>query len=123
LTSKASIICVVDDEPSVRTALGRLLRSAGLRAETYASGEAFLEQADLDAIGCVILDVRMKGMSGLEVQRELLVRDSSLPIVFISAHEDEPVKNQALRSGAIAFFTKPLDDDRLLEAVTPTIDP
>ena len=110
-------ICIVDDDPSVRRALGRLARSAGLSAQTFASAGEFIDSDARSACDCLILDVRMPGMDGLELQAQLAKTDASLPIIFISGHEDPDAAAQALEAGAIEFFDKPVDDEALLDAI------
>jgi FixJ family two-component response regulator len=117
MTSAGSMVFVVDDDPSVRRALSRLLKSAGLRAEAFASAEAFLVQALPDVPACVVLDVRMPGLDGLELQRTLAERDARLPIVFITGHGDIPMTVQAMKAGAVDFLPKPFNDQALLSAV------
>ena len=110
-------ISVLDDDASLRDALKGLLRSAGLRAEVFASAEEFLNSGRLRATRCLILDVRMPGMSGMELQEWLIASDSVVPIVFISAHGDDDARALALERGAVDFLTKPFSDDALLSAV------
>ena len=115
-------ICVVEDEPSIRKALSRLLTSAGYNAVTYGSAQAFLDgnlpkQPDL-----LILDVRMPGMNGLDLQKHLAGSGCAIPIVFITAHENAMAKSTAMAAGAVAFFQKPFDEKDLLGAIRQTLN-
>lgn len=110
-------IFVIDDDKSVRKALRRLLRSVGMNVQTFASAEDFLGTV-LPPPDCLVLDMRMPGgISGLELQARLARNGPCIPIVFITGHEDQPARHQALAAGAIDFLQKPFDDQRLLEAV------
>jgi two-component system response regulator FixJ len=111
------LVAVVDDDEPFRRSVERLLRSAGFRVDTFGSAEDFLERGNLDRIACAILDVKLPGMNGLDLQRRLLTRPRPMPIVFVSAHEDAVIRATALRAGAIAFLNKPFDDDTLLDAL------
>ncbi len=110
-------VLVVDDDASVRVALQRLIRSAGLVAETFASAEDLLETWPSDNSGCLIVDVQMPGLSGLELQTELAALGSTVPIIFITAHDDPNARSQALSGGAADFLEKPFDDDELIAAI------
>ena len=112
-----SFIAIVDDDESVREALQSLLKSMGLRAEGFASAEDFLQSAHLPATTCLLLDVRMPGMGGLELQRQLAATERRIPIIFITAHGDEDTRVQALRAGAVDFLAKPFSEEALLAAV------
>jgi FixJ family two-component response regulator len=114
-------ISVIDDDESVRRALRRLIRSAGFDVETFRSAEDFLASGEGYAPACLILDVRMPGMSGLELQRRLATSGRHIPIVFITAHEDEPARRATLDAGAVGFLQKPFDDLALLEAVAKAL--
>src|SRR6201990_2778646 len=108
---------VIDDDPGVRDSLGKLLRSAGFRVSLLGSVNEFLA-ADLpEGPTCLVLDVRLPGQSGLELQRELAAANRQLPIIFITAHADIPMTVQAMKGGAIEFLTKPFRDQELLDAV------
>jgi two-component system response regulator FixJ len=111
------VIAVVDDDASVRRGLARLLRSAGYQAETYASSRDFLQQADFETPACLILDVRMPGQTGIELQEVLAAADSDLPIIFVTGHGDIPMAVRTIRAGAVDFLTKPFDDQELLDAI------
>ena len=112
------MIAVVDDDVSVRESLDSLLRSAGLRVRVFASAEEFLNSAHLRKTDCLISDIRMPGMSGIELHRHLVASGRHVPVVFITAHGlDEQARAEALSNGAVAYLIKPLDEDELLEAV------
>ena len=111
------MVMVIDDDPSVRTAIAQLLGAVGLTSETFASGEEFLE-ADLpDLPRCLVLDVRLPGLSGLNLQRELSERKIDIPIIFITGHGDIPMTVQAMKAGAVEFLSKPFRDQDLLDAI------
>ncbi len=112
-----SRIAVVDDDESVREALRGLLRSAGFGAETYGSAEEFLRSGGLEETECLILDVRMPGMGGLELQRKLSAADCRVPIIFITAHDDEDARARALKAGAIDVLHKPFSEEALLSGI------
>src|SRR5262249_53194062 len=116
MTDEAPVVFVVDDDPSVRTALSRLLGSAGLKAETFASAQEFLDRRPAEAPGCLVLDVQMPGLDGLGLQRALNEAGRALPIVFITGHGDIPMSVRAMKAGAVDFLPKPLDDQALLDA-------
>jgi FixJ family two-component response regulator len=115
--AKAPLISVVDDDESVRESLRSLLRSVGFRAEAFASAEAFLNSQHVGETECLIVDVRMPGMSGLELQHHLAATNCRLPTVFITAHGDEQTRSRALKNGAVDFLRKPFSEQELLEAV------
>ena len=110
-------VAIVDDDDLMRSALLGLLRAAGFEARTFASAEEFLESGEPKRCGCLIADIRMPGMSGLDLQAVLKADRIAVPIIFITAHGDERMRMQALRSGAVEFLAKPFDDEVLLEAV------
>src|SRR5262249_16130685 len=117
-----SIVYIVDDDPSMREALTRLLGTVGLRAAAFKTPQEFLENKRPDAPSCLVLDVRLPGLSGLDLQRELANMDPPIQIVFITAHGDIPMTVQALKAGAVDFLTKPFRDQQLLDAVRQSID-
>ena len=117
-----SFVFVVDDDASVRAAVEDLLRSVGLSVRTYGSTQEFLQSKLPDAPGCLVLDVRMPGQSGLEFQRMLTATGIHLPIIFISGHGDIPMSVRAIKSGAIEFLTKPLHEQELLDAIQGGIE-
>ena len=113
-----SLISVVDDDSSVRESLQSLMRSVGFAVKVFASAEEFLNWDHLGDTDCLILDVRMPGMSGIELQRHLMARHYEMPIIFITAHASEKdVRSRALRNGAVDYLAKPLSEDELLNAV------
>ena len=116
------VVYIVDDDASVRDGLGDLLRSVGLGVQTFASSQEFLDSKRADAPGCIILDVRLPGRSGLEFQKVLQNLSIQLPVIFISAHGDVPISVRAMKSGAIEFLTKPLREQELLDAVHAGIE-
>ena len=115
--SRVPLVYVVDDDDALRDALRFLLESAGYAAETYAAAEQFLALPQFQPGSCIILDVRMPGMSGIELQRELARRGSILPIIFLTAHGDVPMAVSAVKHGAFDFIEKPFEDERLLRLV------
>ena len=116
------MVAVIDDDESVRTALRELLRSVGLPARAFASAEDFLKSGQQREIGCLIADIRMPGMSGLELQAKLNADQVRIPTIFITAHGDEKMRMQALRGGAVEFIAKPFDDEALLEKVRAALE-
>ena len=122
-SSGKSRIAVVDDDESVREALMGLLRSAGFGAETYASAEEFLRSGSLEETECLILDVRMPGIGGVELRRYLELAGHDIPVIFITAHGDDSTRAQALGANVVAFLTKPFDDEALLEAIERALGP
>jgi FixJ family two-component response regulator len=117
-----AIVFIVDDDPSMCEALTRLLGTVGLRAEAFKTPQDFLKTKRPDTPGCLLLDVRLPGLSGLDLQRELINTDPPIQIVFITAHGDIPMTVQALKAGAVDFLTKPFRDQPLLDAVQQAID-
>jgi FixJ family two-component response regulator len=118
VTEEKPVVYVVDDDPSVRKALERLLRSAGHEAKTFASALEFLESSLPDAPGCLVLDIKMPKLSGLELQDSLAEKGISFPIVFITGHGTVPASVKALKAGAMDFLQKPFKDRELLDAVS-----
>ena len=112
-----STISIVDDDPAVRDALWRLMDSAGLPATVFASAEEFLAAPNRGETTCLIVDVRMPGMDGLELQRHLIASNWKVPIIFISAHAEAGVRERALQAGAVKFFEKPFNSAALLQAI------
>jgi FixJ family two-component response regulator len=115
-------VFVVDDDASVLDSLQFLLKSVGIDAETFSSAYEFLEVYDPDKPGCLVLDVRMPGMSGLELQEELVARGSALPIIFLTAHADVPMAVTAVKTGATDFIQKPFRDQELLDKIQHAIE-
>lgn len=122
-TSNEPIIAIVDDDASVRAAIRSLLRSVGFRAETFVSAEDLLGSALLGDLACLIVDVRLPGMSGLDLQRRLASVGSESPLVFISAHDDPLDRKQAFDAGAFAFLRKPFAENALIDAVRSALGP
>ena len=112
-----STVLVIDDDPDLRASVGRLLRSLGLDAQLFASISDFLKSDPPDGPTCLVLDVRLPGRSGLDLQRELAAANRELPIIFITGHGDIPMSVQAMKGGAIEFLTKPFRDQELLDAI------
>lgn len=115
--TQPTLVHLVDDDASVRAAVEDLLASVGLDTRSYVSAADFLERARLDAPGCLVLDVRMPGMNGLDLQQELQRRGLVLPIIFITGHGDIPMSVRAMKQGALEFLTKPFRDQDLLDAI------
>ncbi len=121
MTTKPTVF-IVDDDPSVRRGLIRLLKAAGLAAEAFDSAVEVLSSDRLSGPGCIVLDVRMPGMTGLELQTELLGKTCRMPIIFLSAHGDVPMTAGAMKKGAVDFLTKPVDRDDLLTAIQSALE-
>jgi len=119
--SSAQLIAIVDDDRSVQNALKDLMESAGLEARCFGSAEEFLDPDQRYQMACIVTDIRMPGMSGLELQAKLNADGSRIPIIFITAHGDAKMKMQAMKAGAIEFLSKPFDDEVLLEKVLHTL--
>jgi RNA polymerase sigma factor (sigma-70 family) len=113
----APVVFVVDDDPSVRSSLKFLLSTVGLQVESFDSADTFLHKKPPDAPSCLVLDVRLPGLSGLDFQRELAARNIRIPIVFLTGHGDIPMSVRAMKAGAVEFLTKPFRDQDLLDAV------
>jgi len=116
-----AIVFVVDDDASVREGLGSLIRSAGLGVETFASAQEFLARSRSDVPSCLVLDVRLPGLSGLDLQKRMSEVNMEIPIIFITGHGDVPTSVQAMKAGAIEFLTKPFRDRALLDAIDQAI--
>jgi FixJ family two-component response regulator len=121
MTEKEAVVFIVDDDSGVREALDSLIRSVGLRVQTFASAHEFLRGQRADAPGCLVLDVRLPGLSGLDLQRELTQADIHIPIIFITGHGDIPMTVRAMKAGAVEFLTKPFRDQDLLDAIQQAI--
>jgi len=119
--TESPLVAIVDDDELFRRSIGRLVRSAGFRVETFGSAEDFLERGDLDRTACAILDMKLPGMNGLDLQQRLITRPTPIPIVFVSAHDEAVVQANALRAGALAFLKKPFDNSTLLDALSRSI--
>jgi FixJ family two-component response regulator len=117
MISAGSMVFVVDDDQSVREALSSLIRSIGLDVETYASAHEYLRRPQQQSPACLVLDVRMPGLSGLDLQRELARQGREIPIIFVTAHGDIPMTVKAMKAGAAEFLSKPFRDQDLLDAI------
>ncbi len=122
MTIPDPIVYLIDDDEAVRVAVKDLLESVGLRAETFTSGREFLKAARADVPSCLILDVRLPGVSGLEFQRELTAANVEIPVIFITGHGDIPMTVQAMKAGAVDFLTKPFRDQELLDAIHKAVE-
>ncbi len=111
------MIYVIDDDESVRKAFKRLLRSVNFEVETFASAEEFLKSPKPNKNSCIIIDLRMPGLTGFDLQRKLMAQGNRIPIIVISASDDAQIREQARELGAVAFFRKPIDDQALLDAI------
>jgi FixJ family two-component response regulator len=118
----SKVVAIVDDDDLMRGALHGLLKAVGLQARTFASAEEFLESGQQHDTACLIADIRMSGMSGLDLQAKLNAERIRIPTIFITAHGDERMRMQALRAGAVEFMAKPFDDDVLLESVRVALE-
>lgn len=116
------MVAIIDDDESYRLAVQRLLKSAGLPVQSFDSAEAFLNSGQQYETECLIADIRMPGMSGLELQSQLNLDHCSIPTIFITAHGDEKMRMQAMRGGAVKFLAKPFDSETLLEAVRAALE-
>jgi FixJ family two-component response regulator len=114
---RVPLIAIVDDDDSLRNSLDNLLRSVGFCVQGFASAEAFLSSNQVHATACLILDVRMAGMNGLELQRQMVAANWQIPIIFITSHVDDEARVRALETGAVAFLYKPCREDDLLDAI------
>jgi RNA polymerase sigma factor (sigma-70 family) len=117
MTKAEQVVFVIDDDPSMRTAIKELIEAVGLSCQTFGSGQEFLAAKLPDVPSCLVLDVRLPGLSGLNLQRELAERGKNIPIVFITGHGDIPMSVQAMKAGAVEFLTKPFRDQDLLDAI------
>src|SRR6266478_2663895 len=117
-----SVVFVIDDDASVRDAIQSLMRSVGQHVESYASAQEFLHSKRPDLPGCIVLDVRLPGFSGLELQRKLADADILIPIVFMTGHGDIPMSVKAMKAGAVEFLTKPFRDQDLLDAIQQALE-
>jgi FixJ family two-component response regulator len=119
---KPKMVAIVDDDDLMRGALQGLLKAVGLPAQAFASAEEFLKSGQQRQAGCLITDIRMPGMTGLELQAKLNSENCRIPIIFITAHGDEKMRMQALRAGAVEFMAKPFNDEALLESVRAALE-
>jgi FixJ family two-component response regulator len=116
------VIAIVDDDPSAREGLSSLIRSAGLRVETFESAQEFLARPTTEAPSCLLLDLQLPGLSGLDLQQRMAEVGLEIPIVFLTGHGDIPASVQAMKAGAVEFLTKPFDDEKLLRAIREAIE-
>ncbi|MBO0741790.1 MAG: response regulator transcription factor [Hyphomicrobiaceae bacterium] len=117
-----AVVIIIDDDASMREAIMTLIETVGLNGHMYASGQEFLHHAPPDGPSCLVLDVRLPGLSGLNLQRELAVRGMDIPIIFITGHGDIPMSVQAMKAGAVEFLTKPFRDQDLLDAIERALE-
>jgi FixJ family two-component response regulator len=122
MQSKTKSVAIVDDDSSMRNALQGLLKSVGLPSRAFASAEEFLKSGEQHQTACLITDIRMPGISGLELQARLNAENCKIPTIFITAHGDAQMRMRALRAGAVEFLAKPFDDEALLETVRAALE-
>jgi FixJ family two-component response regulator len=122
IQKKTKLVAIVDDDDLVRSALQDMLKSVGLPSQAFASAEEFLKSGQQNQTACLIADIRMPGMSGLELQTELNATHCRIPTIFITAHGDTRMRMQALRAGAVEFMAKPFDDEALLGSVRAALE-
>src|SRR5262245_38229701 len=122
MTVADGVVFVVDDDAAFRDSLNNLLRSIGVRVETFASAREFLSSQRRNTPACVVLDVRMPGLSGLDLQKRMADAEIAIPIVFVTGHGDIPMSVQAMKAGAVEFLTKPFRDQELLDAVQRALE-
>jgi DNA-binding NtrC family response regulator len=122
MNDNSPLICVIDDESAIRESVSFLLHSAGLKVRAFSSAQEFLTNPPAEALGCLVVDVQLPGMSGLDLQQELARRDAQIPIIFVTGHGDIPMSVRAMKAGAIEFLTKPFSDEDLLRAIDQAID-
>jgi FixJ family two-component response regulator len=122
MTEPLPVVYVVDDDPSVRRAIKRLVGSVGLQVELFGSAQEFLQSSRLDVPSCLVLDIRLPGMSGLNFQRQLAETGIHIPIIFVTAHGDIPMTVRAMKAGAVEFLTKPFRDQDLLDAIQVALE-
>jgi FixJ family two-component response regulator len=122
IRKRGKMVAIVDDDDLMRNALQGLLKSVGLPAQVFASAEEFLKSGQQHQAGCLVADIRMPGMSGLELQAKLNADHCRIPTIFITAHGDEKMRMQALRAGAVEFMAKPFDDEALLESLRAALE-
>src|ERR1700726_2041728 len=122
IPAKTKLVAIVDDDDSMRDALQGLLKAVGLPAQAFASAEEFLKSGQHRQTACLIADIRMPGMSGLELQAHLNAEHCRIPTIFITAHGDAKMRMQALREGAVEFLAKPFDDEALIESVQAALE-
>lgn len=121
MTSERPTVFIIDDDPSARRGMSRLIQAAGMSVEAYGSAIDFLKREHHDGVGCIVLDVKMPGLDGPQLQAELAKADYTLPIIFVSGHSDVPIAAAAMKRGAVDFLTKPVDGDHLLKAIEDSL--
>lgn len=121
MSDERQTVFIIDDDPSARRGLSNLIEAAGINVETYGSGRDFLNQLQSDKPGCIVLDVKMPGLSGLDLQKELMMAKREMPIIFVSGFSEIPDAALAMKRGAVDFLTKPVDRDQLLKAVSESL--
>ena len=122
LRGPEAVVAIVDDDPSVRRSLQRLIRSAGWKAESFASAQQFLERCQTDAPSCLVLDLQLPGLNGLDLQKRLGEVGLEIPIVFLTGHGNIPASVRAMKAGAVEFLTKPIDEQDLFRAIQEAIE-
>jgi len=122
LREPEAVIAIVDDDPSVQRGLQRLIRSAGWKAETFASAQEFLARSRAQSPNCVLLDLQLPGLSGLDLQKRMAEVGLEIPIVFLTGHGNIPASVQAMKAGAVQFLTKPVDEQELLQAIEEAVE-
>lgn len=122
LRGPEAVVAIVDDDPSVRKSLQRLIRSAGWKAEAFASAQQFLARYETDAPSCLVLDLQLPGLNGLDLQKRLAEAGLEIPIVFLTGHGNIPASVQAMKAGAVEFLTKPIDEQDLFRAIQEAIE-
>ena len=122
LRGPEAVVAIVDDDPSVRKSLQRLIRSAGWKAEAFTSAQQFLERYETDAPSCLVLDLQLPGLNGLDLQKRLAEAGLEIPIVFLTGHGNIPASVQAMKAGAVEFLTKPIDEQDLFRAIQEAIE-
>jgi FixJ family two-component response regulator len=122
MTPSTPTVFIVDDDAAVLKSLSRLIRSAGLNAQAFGSPQEFLAHHDAHAPGCLVLDIEMPGLNGLELQAALAAKGGAIPIIFLTGHGDVPTSVQAMKRGALDFLTKPVQDDALLQAIHAAVE-
>jgi FixJ family two-component response regulator len=123
MSPSATLIYIIDDDASIRRALGRVMTTAGFKIRSFATGEEFIDSGEFDPGGCVVTDAQLPGMSGLDVKHWINATHSGLPFIFLSAQDDEETRQSARDAGAVAYFRKPVDTDALLDSIRWVIRP
>lgn len=122
IPANIGVVAIVEDDDPLRDALASILKAAGFSVDKFASAEAFLESAERHRTNCLVLDVRLPGMSGIELQRRLMEVDMAVPIIFVTAHADDTVRDLVMRAGAASFLTKPVRSEMLLVTIRDAIE-